>query len=225
MYWDQRYSLFSRFDHARVDATGLHTMVPERLALDLARRAGPHPVVDACCGIGAMSIAFARTGRPVVGIEIDPGRLDMARHNARIYGVSDRIDFRQADASDPEIWAVLPERIGSMFLDPPWGEGPGGYRDRRVTRLADLAVGGRDPVDLAALFEGREVLWRLPPNFDIGIFRDAPGEKIAYVTRSGYLHFYFVRIDRDVAVELPRESALEHDGAEARVGFLARTVA
>ena len=53
-----RYQLFSQFDRARVDRTGLYTMVPEALALDMAQRAQGANVLDVCAGVGSMAIAL-----------------------------------------------------------------------------------------------------------------------------------------------------------------------
>ena len=56
----------------------------------------------------------------VIAVDIDPVKIDCARHNAAIYGVSDRIDFVVAD-----YLAVAPSlKADVVFLSPPWG-GPG----------------------------------------------------------------------------------------------------
>lgn len=53
----------------------------------------------------------------VLAIDIDPVRLDLARHNAVVYGVADRIDFLQGD------FLQLASRLRGdvVFLSPPWG--------------------------------------------------------------------------------------------------------
>jgi tRNA/tmRNA/rRNA uracil-C5-methylase (TrmA/RlmC/RlmD family) len=43
-------------------------------------------MVDACCGVGGNSIAFASTCKLVIAIDIDPLKIAMAKHNAAIYG-------------------------------------------------------------------------------------------------------------------------------------------
>ncbi|MEJ8568008.1 methyltransferase domain-containing protein [Elongatibacter sediminis] len=224
IYWDMRHALFSRFDQAQVDATGLYTMVPENHAMDMARRAGGGATLDLCSGIGAMSIAFARCGQQVTAVEIDPRRVAMARHNARLYEVADRIDFRAADATAESTLAALPDDIHTLFMDPPWGAGPGDYLKRPVTRLADLELAGLNLVDLTRRLPGREVMLRLPPNFDIGILADIPAEKIAYVSASGYLHWYYARMAREDFLQVPPRSGLEPMSPAARRGFVARHI-
>lgn len=53
----------------------------------------------------------------MIAVDIDPVRLALARHNAAVYGVSERIDFIQAD-----FLQVAPRlRADVVFLSPPWG--------------------------------------------------------------------------------------------------------
>ena len=40
---------------------------------------------------------FAFTCERVIAIDIDPNKIDQARHNARVYGVEDRIQFIVGD--------------------------------------------------------------------------------------------------------------------------------
>ena len=71
--------------------------VVERM-LEIAQ-VGPNDVVyDLGSGDGRIVIAAARTrGARGVGIDIDPDRVKEARANARSAGVSDRVEFREAD--------------------------------------------------------------------------------------------------------------------------------
>ncbi len=142
----------------RTDEEGRWSLTPERLAMALARAAGEEgvaTVVDAGCGVGGNAIAFARAGAKVVAIEQDADRLADARHNARLYGVADRIEFRQGDAL-----ALLDGlEADLLFLDPPWG------RDWKTDPSTI-----RDSPLLAALPRWRAQfprIWiKLPPGFD-----------------------------------------------------------
>jgi 23S rRNA G2445 N2-methylase RlmL len=53
----------------------------------------------------------------VIAIEINPRRLALARHNARIYGVADRIEFICGDYM--QLAPTLKADV--VFLAPPWG--------------------------------------------------------------------------------------------------------
>jgi 23S rRNA G2445 N2-methylase RlmL len=54
----------------------------------------------------------------VIAIDIDPLKIELARHNATVYGVSDRIEFIVGDFFD-----VVPNLVAAdvIFLSPPWG--------------------------------------------------------------------------------------------------------
>ena len=62
---------------------------------------------------------------PVIAIDNSPLRLALARHNATIYGVQDRIEFVLADFLDfARAYALRPKSkrsIDVVFLSPPWG--------------------------------------------------------------------------------------------------------
>ncbi|CAN6272348.1 unnamed protein product [Urochloa humidicola] len=98
-YWAQRHCLFSLYDRGvRMDAEGWYSVTPESVAAAQAARAAPGDrVVDAFAGCGGNAIQFAARGCRVVAVEIDPRKAELAAHNARIYGVQDRIQFVVGD--------------------------------------------------------------------------------------------------------------------------------
>ena len=198
-----RYQLFSRFDETKVDAGGLYTMVAESYALRMAEKARGRKTLDICSGIGSMSIAFARTGQQVIAIEIDENKVAMARHNAQVYGVADRIDTRIADITSAGMLQSLPSDIDTVWLDPPWGTGIGEYRTRPAIYLEDLQLAGMDLRDLVGKIACQDVMLRLPPNFDTSIFRSASGEKIKFVTGNHRL-WYFLRTTREQFINAGR---------------------
>lgn len=60
---------------------------------------------------------FFRQFFAVIAIDIDPRKIKMAKHNAAIYGVSDRIDFIVGDF----LTLVHSFKADVIFLSPPWG--------------------------------------------------------------------------------------------------------
>ncbi|NXG70245.1 TGS1 synthase, partial [Baryphthengus martii] len=121
-YWAQRYRLFSRFDEGiKLDREGWFSVTPEKIAEHIALRVSQSfncdIIVDAFCGVGGNAIQFALTSKRVIAIDIDPEKLSLARHNARVYGVADRIEFVCGD------FMVLAAdlRADVVFLSPPWG--------------------------------------------------------------------------------------------------------
>ncbi len=64
------------------------------------------------------SLQFAFTCERVIAIDIDPHKIRLARNNAKVYGVEDRIEFIVGDFFD-----VVPTLTAAdvIFLSPPWG--------------------------------------------------------------------------------------------------------
>lgn len=80
-------------------------------------------IIDAFTGVGGNAIAFAREGRwqQVFAIEKDPKTIKCAKHNAKIYGVENKIVFITGDCFD-----VISKRFSGstntvIFASPPWG--------------------------------------------------------------------------------------------------------
>lgn len=113
--------LFSRWGAVRLeeDAQARYSLTPEAAALRIADRMAVRGkvVVDGFCGAGGNAIAFARRGARVIAIDTDAQRLAMARHNAEVYGVTERIQFVRGD------FFAAPASGDLVFLDPPWDGG------------------------------------------------------------------------------------------------------
>ncbi|KAK4381408.1 Trimethylguanosine synthase [Sesamum angolense] len=98
-YWCQRYLLFSRFDDGiMMDEEGWFSVTPEPIAKHHAARCGNSAIVDFFTGAGGNAIQFGQRSKHVIAIDIDPKKIDYARHNAAIYGVEDNIDFIKGDS-------------------------------------------------------------------------------------------------------------------------------
>ncbi|KAL1546956.1 trimethylguanosine synthase-like isoform X4 [Salvia divinorum] len=162
-YWLQRYLLFSRFDNGiKMDEEGWFSVTPEILAKHHAERCGRGSVVDLFTGVGGNAIQFAQWSRHVIAIDIDPIKIDYARHNAALYGVGERIDFIKGDS-----FSLAPKlKADVVFCSPPWG-GPG-YS--KVTKFDINTM--LKPRDGKSLFDaGRriapKIVMFLPKNVDI----------------------------------------------------------
>ncbi|XP_012864880.1 PREDICTED: trimethylguanosine synthase isoform X2 [Dipodomys ordii] len=121
-YWAQRYRLFSRFDDGiKLDKEGWFSVTPEKIAEHIAGRVSQSfrcdIIIDAFCGVGGNTIQFALTGKRVIAIDIDPVKIDLARNNAEVYGIADKIEFICGD------FLLLAPclRADVVFLSPPWG--------------------------------------------------------------------------------------------------------
>lgn len=67
-----------------------------------ARAAAGRSVVDAGCGIGADSLAMAQAGGEVLGLDLDPVRVAMARLNAAALDVAARFEVADIRAGLPD---------------------------------------------------------------------------------------------------------------------------
>ncbi|KAL7641370.1 UNVERIFIED_CONTAM: hypothetical protein RMT77_008509 [Armadillidium vulgare] len=116
-YWIQRYRLFLRYDDIKLDYESWFSVTPEMVAEHQAYRCACDTVVDAFCGAGSNTIQLALTCNHVIAIDIDPKVIEIARHNAHVYGVEDRIKFIQGDFF--QLASSL--KADAVMLSPPWG--------------------------------------------------------------------------------------------------------
>ncbi|XP_028284123.1 trimethylguanosine synthase [Parambassis ranga] len=179
-YWAQRYRLFSRFDEGvKLDREGWFSVTPERIAEHIALRVeqsfpDSELVIDAFCGVGGNAIQFALTGKRVLAVDIDIVRLDMARHNAVVYGVSERIDFLQGD-----FLQLAPTLRGDVvFLAPPWG-GPD-YLSAEVFDIRTMMEPDGFEIFRLAKMISDNIVYFLPRNTDMDQIASlaGPGGKV-----------------------------------------------
>ncbi len=69
--------------------------------------------VDLGCGRGGLALRLATAGVSVVGVDSDPGAIDVANQRADDLGVSDRTRFVIGDAEEYSEWADVAACIGS----------------------------------------------------------------------------------------------------------------
>ncbi|XP_038047408.1 trimethylguanosine synthase-like [Patiria miniata] len=171
-YWVQRYRLFSRFDHGiKMDEEGWYSVTPERIAKHQARRCRSDIIIDAFCGVGGNAIQLAFTCERVIAVDIDPVKIDCARHNAKVYGVADRIEFIQGD------YFLLADRLKAdvVFLSPPWG-GPD-YLQADVYDITTMM-----PLDAFKLFEKTK---QITENIAFFVPRNANVDQLASLAGPG----------------------------------------
>lgn len=101
-----------------MDRESWFSVTPERIAEHIAERCRCDVIVDGFCGVGGNAIQFAFTCSHVIAIDIDPIKVEYARHNAQVYGVEDHIEFIVGDYMQ-----VVPhlKAVDVVFLCPPWG--------------------------------------------------------------------------------------------------------
>eukprot|EP00116_Pleurobrachia_bachei_P002686 sb/3462948/ len=160
-YWSQRYRLFSLFDEGiKLDQESWFSVTPERIAEHISYRLGCDVAVDGFCGAGGNAIQLAMTCHRVIAIDIDPIKIELARNNATVYGVEDRIEFIVGD-----FLKIAPSlRADVVFLSPPWG-GPE-YLREDVYSLSNLTP-DCDKMMSAAMQISENIALFLPRNVSV----------------------------------------------------------
>lgn len=124
----------------------------------------------------------------VIALDISPVRLALARHNAVIYGVADRIEFILADyISFARTYASRPagkRPIDVVFLSPPWG-GPD---------YISQGNGDVEPVDKQI-----DASPEHHPEYSLAQMKPIHGTDLFHLTR---------KITRNVAYYVPRNTNL-----------------
>ena len=160
-YWDRRYDLFSRFDDGiRMDKEGLFSATPEKISLHQARKMDCKTIVYGFCGIGGNSIGFAKVCDKVYAIENNKNRIEMAKNNAKIYGVEKKIDFICRDFFE-ELKEIKAEGI---FIDLQWG-GPE-HEGLKKFKLFHFKPDGVKVLKIA-FANFKKVAMKVPDNFDL----------------------------------------------------------
>lgn len=155
---ERRRRLFSRwFEGIQVDESALVDLTPEAIALRIAEGARG-VVMDGTCGAGGLTIAIARQPgvERVIAVDREPARIAMAKHNAALYGVAEKIEWHIGDVRD----VLADTRPDQLVLDPPWG---GRDYDRDAYDLDDLPF---PLADVLTRFSGPVTL-KLPRAFDV----------------------------------------------------------
>ena len=137
----------------------------------------------------------------MIALDTNPTRLALARHNAVIYGVADRIEFILTDyLSFARSYLSLPSKstrkIDVVFLSPPWG-GPsyltgstvGAAGDTNQAAAAD-DVPSEDPISVA--------------DYNLASIQPIHGAKLFELSR---------QITRNIAYYLPRNTNLDEISA------------
>lgn len=109
-YWDQRYRLFSKYDHGIIipDEAGWYSVTPEVIGLHVAKRCRGQQgsdrlgvLLDCFCGCGGNLVHLTEVAAHVVAVDIERSKLVAARHNLGVYGLSGLgVDMICADAYD-----------------------------------------------------------------------------------------------------------------------------
>lgn len=195
-----------------------------------ARAIESQSVLDLCCGIGADTLAFAASGRQALGLDIDPVRVAIARHNADVMALAARFEVADVRAS-------IPAGCDCLFFDP-------GRRDVQGRRIHDVER-YQPPLSLVNDWRAQEIIVKLSPAVDLRQL-DAYGGQLEFISVAGALTeallwvcrapappiatkligdaIYQLRGDpgQPAAISPPRRWLIEPDPAVLRAGLVQR---
>ncbi|AGB37496.1 METTL5 family protein [Natronococcus occultus] len=135
--------LESLSDFAEPSASLEQYLTPPEIAAHLCHLAGlqddlDRRVIDLGTGTGMLAVGAALAGADrVVGVDVDPDALALARENARRVDVADRIDWLRGDARRPP----LAPSSATVVSNPPFGAQRGNRHADRAFLEAARAVG------------------------------------------------------------------------------------
>ncbi len=136
------FDVFARFYD--LDTEGLNADLT--FWLQLARRTGG-PVLEVGCGTGRVLIPLAEAGFSVVGIDVSPAMLAVAREKVKARGLDERVDLVECNALDLNLGRTFPLVFMALnsfghFAEP-------GEPERALERMrAHLEPGGLLALDL-----------------------------------------------------------------------------
>ncbi|KAJ1034098.1 hypothetical protein NDA18_000967 [Ustilago nuda] len=229
-YWRHRFDLFSLYSSGcLLDEQSWYSITPESVAFRIAKRcATDHIIIDLFAGAGGNAIQLAMTCGKVIAVEIDEVKLRLARWNARVYGVEERIWFVRGDSmelldrleewrsgkgkgkgKEGEVWNGLTaedlEAVEAVFLSPPWG-------GVNYASAAAVPTSTADSPAFAAATEGNEYsLSAIKPIHGRELFR-----RVSSAFRISNIAYYLPRNTSlvqlsELASLLPASDASERD--------------
>jgi SAM-dependent methyltransferase len=172
-----------------------------RYRAEQASRQDVGTIIDACCGIGTDALAFAQAGHPVLGLDLDPLRVEIARYNAAALGL-DSVHFAVYDVTQP-----LPEDADLIFFDPARRD-PAGNRLHHVERYLP-------PLSTLKRWDAPHIWAKLSPAVELEQTAEYGGT-VVFHSAGGDLKEAVLQIERGVYDE-QRTAAVRHsaDGWEA----------
>lgn len=160
-------------DGILLDEESWFSVTPEEIARHIADRFSNFKnglILDCFTGAGGNAIQFALRGIYVYAIDLDPLKIRIAKQNAKVYGVADKIQFFCGNAfhimdsfinSRKKNNGSCEKIFDAIFLSPPWG-GPE-YSKEKEFKLEMCTPNGYD-IFWKALELTENIAYFLPKN-------------------------------------------------------------
>jgi len=187
----------------------------------------PRSVLDLCCSIGSDALTFAQAGHSVLGLDIDPVRIELARYNASVMGCDAQFDLADVTHSVPDTYDLI-------FYDPARRTTDG----NRIFNIDHYIP----PVSLIYQLVADEIAVKLSPAVDLSQLEPYGGQ-VEFVSVNGDLkeavlwknrstsrplatlisdRIYHFEHDEDAEVEItePKQWLFEPDASILRAGLV-----
>ncbi len=171
-----------------------------------AERLKCHTILEIGCGVGFQTVAFAKTCKKVIAIDIDEERIKKAKRNLAKYEIRN-VEFHAVDALDKEFIQSL-KRVDIIFCD------PGRAASEEERKLASLSP---SLPEIQNAYTCDNIAYEVPP-FLKHLPKEAEKE---YITLNGTLNrlmLYFGDCkQRELSiVDVPSGERLEQEETEER---------
>lgn len=160
-----------------------------------ARLLSARSLLDCCCGLGADSLAFAENGLSVLGLDLDPVCIAIARHNAEALQLA--AGFQVADVRQP-----LPAGYDCIFFDP-------ARRDEQGRRLHHVER-YQPPLSCLRSWQAGQIVVKLSPAVDLRQLAEYGGA-VEFISVAGRLTEALLWLGQPAAP--PFATKLTADGA------------
>lgn len=161
----------------------------------LEKTAPGKSILDVGCGSGRYSIALAQAGaKRVVGIDISPGMLEIARRNAESAGVAERCDFRLGEFLAMDCKGPFDFALALGFFE--YLQDPGVHL-RKLTALTSQEVFASFPIRMHWLTPQRKLRYFLR---GIPVHFYTEREILSLLYRAGLAVSRIERLGRDFAL-------------------------
>lgn len=163
---------------------GIHYLFGDHIA---HRFKGYNVVLDACCGVGFMSIALAKYVNQVIAVEINPKYLKQAENNVKIADVSSKINFILGNIQNKEILNKIPQ-IDGAFLDPDWAMA-GELKTIHTSKLSNMQPAA-DKLFAEISKKTPNITLRLPREIDLLELKSFPSHELEKIYLDNDFKFY-----------------------------------
>jgi tRNA1(Val) A37 N6-methylase TrmN6 len=146
------------------DKDAFYMSTPEIVAEYIANQLAKYKTsVELCCGVGMLSVQLAKKMDKVIAIDINKERIENAKKNAKLYGVSHKIEFITGDVLDEKLLKRLSADVA--ILDPDWSKNETD-KSLHVKNIDNTQPSLRKMFNLSRKFVTKNIVARIPKTLD-----------------------------------------------------------